>query len=61
MTETETVQIPAGNAAVSFTFDDADPVAVCAHCRWHAHGDSAGDAFAAWWKHRQDKHPERME
>jgi len=39
---TETIEIPAGNAAVSFGFSDAD-------------------AFAAWWKHRNAKHPERME
>lgn len=62
MGETETVEIPKGSAAVSFHFNDADPVAVCAvdRCRWHGHGDSAADAFSAWWKHRHAEHPERM-
>jgi hypothetical protein len=59
--ETETVEIPAGSAAVSFSFSDADPVAACAHCRWHGHGDSAADAFHAWWQHRNAEHPERMD
>lgn len=38
---------------VRFYFDDADPVAECA-CGWHTHGDSASDAFGAWWKHRRE-------
>ena len=61
MGETETIEIPAGSAAVSFTFSDADPVAVCGHCRWHAKGDAPVDAFKAWWQHRNTGHPERME
>jgi hypothetical protein len=42
---------------VRFYDDDSDVVAECP-CGWHAHGDSASDAFAAWWKHRAEKHPD---
>lgn len=35
---------------VRFYFSDADPVAECG-CGWRAVGDSAVDAFKAWWRH----------
>lgn len=58
MGETETIEIPKGSAAVSVTFDDADPVAVChvGTCRWHAHGDSVNDAVTAWTGHLTRDH-----
>lgn len=39
---------------VRFYFSDADPVAECG-CRWRAVGDSATDAFRAWWRHSMDE------
>jgi hypothetical protein len=41
--------------AVWFRFADADVRATC-ECGWTATGDSANDAFAAWWRHRHDIH-----
>jgi hypothetical protein len=42
---------------VRFYFDDADPCAEC-ECGWYTPGDSAVDAFRAWWKHRAYHHPD---
>jgi len=41
---------------VWFRFADIDIRATC-ECGWTATGDSARDAFSAWWKHRHDAHP----
>lgn len=38
-----------------FGFDDADPVIEC-ECGWHTHGDSADDAWRAWYAHQSEKH-----
>lgn len=42
---------------VAFRFADIDIRATC-ECDWTATGDSAQDAFSAWWKHRHAKHPD---
>ena len=43
--------------AVAFRFADIDIRATC-QCGWTAVGDSARDAFTAWWGHRRDKRPD---
>lgn len=43
--------------ALEFGFDDADPVITC-ECGWRAHGDSADDAWRAWYRHMGEKHKE---
>lgn len=45
--------------AVWFRFADIDIRATC-ECGWTATGDSAQDAFSAWWKHRHDAHPDAI-
>jgi hypothetical protein len=43
---------------VDFSFSDADVVATCPADGWRGFGDSASDAFSAWWKHKAEEHPE---
>ncbi len=43
--------------ALRFYFDDVDPSIRC-ECGWHCHGDSANDAWEAWYKHQANKHAE---
>jgi hypothetical protein len=55
-----TVITPRGSAVMSIRFSDADLRIDCHTdgCRKHFHGDSANDAWAAWYRHLADDHPD---
>jgi hypothetical protein len=45
---------------VEFTIPETDVRAKC-ECGHVSYGDSAVDAFKAWWKHKYKAHPDRDE
>lgn len=42
---------------VDFTIPETDVLAVC-ECGHKSYGDSAVDAFKAWWQHKHEAHPD---